>query len=64
MTAVVGLSMKAHMELVSQMTDLLETFAQMQSTMVQSVTERAHLREALAQTQSALTQSSTALTAF
>ena len=55
MLAEVGVLMRAHMELVSQVTDIQKTFAQMQSTLVQSVTERAQLREALAQTQSAFT---------
>ena len=51
--AEVGVSMKAHMELVSQVTDLRETLAPMQSTLAQSGTERVHLREALALLQSA-----------
>ena len=64
MPAEVGVSMKAHMELVSQVTYLQMTLAQMQSTLAQSVTERAQLRGALTQTQSTFAQSSTALTAF
>ena len=64
MPAEVGVTMKAHKELVSQVTDLRETLAQVQSALAQYVTERAHLREALDQMQSSFAQSSTALTAF
>ena len=45
--------MKADMELVTQVKDLRETLARMQSTLFQSATGKTQLREALAQAQSA-----------